>query len=228
MIRTKRNVDRGHSQYSWLDSWHTFSFGDYYDPGNQGVSVMRVINEDTVIPGAGFETHAHRDMEIISYVLEGTLEHKDSMGNITLLEAGEIQVITAGAGITHSEFNPSSVDLLRFLQIWIRPDKTGLTPAYRQSCFPLVRGRHLIVSPDGARESLRINQDATIERIRLAAGNEIEVTFQADRRGYLYMVRGSMELDDTTMNGGDGASISLASISLRGTDDAEVLLFSLP
>jgi redox-sensitive bicupin YhaK (pirin superfamily) len=228
MISTIRNSERGHSQYSWLDSWHTFSFGDYYDPHNKGVSVLRVINEDTVMPNSGFETHSHRDMEIISYILEGAIEHQDSMGNITRLEAGDFQVMTAGTGITHSEYNPSNTDPLHFLQIWIRPGAKGLKPTYRQRGFPLVTGRQTIVSPDGAGGSLHINQDATVERVRLAAGDETKVKVAGDRSAYLHMVYGEMQLNDTIMQGGDGAVISASSVRLRGNGDAEALLFSLP
>ena len=228
MISVRRSHERGHSQYSWLDSWHTFSFGEYYDPDNKGVSVLRVINDDTVIPGAGFETHSHRNMEIISYILEGTIEHKDSMDNITRLEAGEFQVMTAGTGVTHSEYNSSITDPVRFLQIWIRPSEKGLEPAYRQHKFPHEDGRQLIVSPDGRDGSLRINQDATVERILLAAGDQTQIAVAEDRTAYLHIVRGELQLENIGLQPGDGAAISSASVGLRGTSDAEALLFDLP
>jgi len=228
MISIKRNNERGHSQYGWLDSWHTFSFGEYYDPANKGVSVLRVINDDTVQPNSGFETHAHRDMEIISYIREGTIEHRDSMGHVTRLEAGDVQVMTAGTGVVHSEFNPSATEPLRFLQIWIRPDQKGLGPGYRQFKFPRINGRQTIVSPDGINGSLRINQDTTIERVRLAADDEITFEVDGERSAYLHMVSGEMNLNDILMRAGDGAAISVASVRLHGRgEDAEALLLSL-
>lgn len=228
MISIRRSHERGHSQTSWLDSWHTFSFGEYYDPGNKGISVLRVINDDTVMPGAGFETHPHRNMEIISYILEGAIEHKDSMDNITRLESGEFQVMTAGTGVTHSEYNPSNTDLLRFLQIWIRPSERGLKPGYQQHKFPDVQGRQLIASPDGRNGSLRVAQDTTLERIRLAAGDEHEIAIASDRTVYLHVVRGEMNLNADGLQSGDGAAISSESIRLCGTSDAEALIINLP
>ena len=228
MITLKRSHERGHSQYAWLDSRHTFSFGEYYDPANKGVSVLRVINDDTVQPNAGFETHGHRDMEIISYILDGTIEHKDSMGHTTRLAAGDVQIMTAGTGVVHSEYNPSATELLRFLQIWIRPDQKGLAPDYREFRFPRVSGRQLLVSPDGTNGSLRINQDATIERVRLAAGDETGFEVAGDRTAWLHMVYGEMQLNDILMQAGDGAAISAAHVGLNGEGDAEALLISLP
>jgi len=228
MISIRRSHQRGHSQACCLDSWHTFSFGEYYDPDNKGVSVLRVINDDTVMTGAGFETHAHRNMAIISYILEGAIEHKDSMNNITRLEAGEFQVMTAGTGVTHSEYNPSNTDLLRFLQIWIQPSERGLEPGYQQHKFPDVKGRQLIASPDGRNGSLCIAQDAALERVRLAAGDELEIAIASDRAAYLHIVRGEMNLNANRLQSGDGAAVSSASIRLCGTSDAEALIFNLP
>lgn len=228
MISIKRNSERGRSQYGWLDSWHTFSFGDYYDPENKGVSVLRVINDDTVQANAGFESHGHRDMEIISYILDGAIEHKDSMGHTTRLEAGDVQVMTAGTGVVHSEYNASASEPLRFLQIWIRPDQKGLAPGYRQFRFPHVRGRQTIVSPDGTNGSLRIHQDATIERVRVAAGDEIEVEVAGNRTAYLHIVHGDIKLANISLLAGDGAEISAARTGLSGAGESEALLFSLP
>lgn len=226
MITLKRSHERGHSRYAWLDSRHTFSFGEYYDPANKGVSVLRVINDDTVQPGAGFDTHGHRDMEIISYILDGTIEHRDSMGHTTRLAVGDLQVMTAGTGVVHSEYNPSADEALRFLQIWIRPDQKGLEPGYRQFRFPQLNGRQLLVSPDGADGSLPIHQDATIERIRLAAGDETAFAVTGDHTAWLHVVSGEMQMNDSPMQAGDGAAISAEHIGLRG--EGEALLFSLP
>lgn len=228
MITVKRSHERGRSRYDWLDSWHTFSFGEYYDPANRGVSVLRVINDDTVAPGAGFAMHAHRDMEIISYILDGTIEHQDSMGHATRLEAGDVQVMTAGTGIVHSEYNPSATEPLRFLQIWIRPSKIGLEPDYRQCRFPSISARQMLVSPDGASGSLRINQDATIERLRLAPGDDIEWAVAGERSGYVHVVSGEIAVDDTLLHAGDGAAMAAATVGLRGTAGSEALLFGLP
>jgi redox-sensitive bicupin YhaK (pirin superfamily) len=228
-MRIIRSDDRGRSQYGWLDSRHTFSFADYYDPDNKGVSVLRVINDDIVAPGTGFETHSHRDVEIISYILEGAIEHKDSMGNITRLEAGDFQVMTAGTGVTHSEYNPSPTERLRFLQIWIWPGTKGLTPTYAEKAFPTNTKRQFIASPDERDDSLLINQDATLERLQLTAGDTEILSVSAGRTGMLHVVSGAMDIDTAALTAGDAVITDEGGIlQLDVTADAEALWFNLP
>ena len=219
--------ERGVSNYGWLDSRHTFSFGDYYAPDRKGVSALRVINEDRVAPGAGFDTHSHWNAEIISYILSGTAEHKDSMGNVTRLTAGEFQVMTAGTGVHHSEYNASAEDELYFLQIWIWPHTQGLTPAYRQDHFERRPGRQLIATPDGRDGSLTINQDATLERVILAADESLPLE-TASRVIYLHVVAGNICVGAHAMSTGDGAAFTDETTTLVATGESEVLLFSLP
>ena len=228
-MRIIRSDERGRSQYGWLDSRHTFSFGDYYDPDNKGVSELRVINDDIVAPGTGFETHSHRDVEIISYILEGAIEHKDSMGNITRLETGDFQVMTAGTGITHSEYNPSPTNRLRFLQIWIWPSSKGLTPTYAESAFPTNTKRQLIASPDGRDGSLMINQDATLERLQLTAGDTEILSVSTGRTGMLHIVSGAIDTTTASLGAGDAVVIDDDSkLQFAVTADAEALWFDLP
>lgn len=228
-MRIIRSDDRGRSQYGWLDSRHTFSFADYYDPDNKGVSVLRVINDDIVAPGTGFETHSHRDVEIISYILEGAIEHKDSLGNITRLEAGDFQVMTAGTGVTHSEYNPSPTERLRFLQIWIWPGTKGLTPTYAEKAFPTNTKRQLIASPDGRDGSLLINQDATLERLQLTAGDTEILSVSTGRTGMLHIVSGAIDTATASLGAGDAVVIDDGSkLQLAVTVDAEALWFNLP
>ncbi len=228
-MRIIRSDDRGRSQYGWLDSRHTFSFADYYDPDNKGVSVLRVINDDIVAPGAGFETHSHRDVEIISYILEGAIEHKDSLGNITRLEAGDFQVMTAGTGVTHSEYNPSPTERLRFLQIWIWPGTRGLTPTYAEKAFPTNTKRQLIASPDGRDGSLLINQDATLERLQLTAGDTEILSVSTGRTGMLHIVSGAVDTATASLGAGDAVVIDDGSKpQLAVAVDAEALWFNLP
>lgn len=228
-MRIIRSDERGRSQYGWLDSRHTFSFADYYDPDNKGVSALRVINDDIVAPGKGFETHSHRDVEIISYILEGAIEHKDSMGNITRLETGDFQVMTAGTGVTHSEYNPSPTKRLRFLQIWIWPDARGLTPTYAEKAFPTNTKRQLIASPDGRDGSLLINQDATLERLQLTAGDIEILSVGTGRTGMLHIVSGALDTATASLGAGDAVVIDDSSkLQIAVTADAETLLFDLP
>jgi len=228
-MRIIRSDERGRSQYGWLDSRHTFSFADYYDPDKKGVSVLRVINDDIVAPGTGFETHSHRDVEIISYILEGAIEHKDSMGNITRLEAGEFQVMTAGTGITHSEYNPSPTERLRFLQIWIWPDSKGLTPTYAEKAFPTTAKRQLIASPDGRDGSLLINQNATLERLQLATGHTAMLPVDSGRTGMLHIVSGAIETATESLGAGDAViTDDRCKLQLAVTADVEALWFDLP
>jgi len=224
-----RSNERGRSQYGWLDSRHTFSFANYYDPDKKGVSVLRVINDDIVAPGMGFETHSHRDVEIISYILEGAIEHKDSMGNITRLEAGDFQVMTAGTGITHSEYNPSPTERLRFLQIWIWPDTKGLTPTYAEKAFPTTTERQLIASPDGRDDSLLINQNATLERLLLSAGNTKVLSLDPGHTGLLHIVSGGVDTGTASLSAGDAVIADAGNrLQLAVPADTEALWFCLP
>lgn len=224
--------DRGTSDLGWLDSRHTFSFGDYYDPQHMGVSALRVLNDDRLIPGGGFATHSHKDMEILSYVLSGVIEHKDSIGNVERLPAGEFQLMSAGTGVTHSEYNPSDTDSLRFLQIWLVPNRTGVAPGYQQKRFPRAPGRQLIVSPDGRDGSLRIHQDAVVEQLLLSAGDEMRIATPARRVSFLHVISGRLTVDargDTEDAGpGDGVAIANVEVAIRSDQDAEALLFNLP
>ena len=228
-MRIIRSDDRGRSNYGWLDSRHTFSFADYYDPDNKGVSVLRVINDDLVDPGTGFGTHSHRDVEIISYILEGAIEHKDSMGNITRLTAGDFQVMTAGTGVTHSEYNPSPTERLRFLQIWIWPHTKGLTPTYAEKVFPTNEKRQFIASPDERDGSLLINQDATLERLQLAKGDTEVLSVGAGRTGMLHIISGAMDIAMASLGAGDAViTDGGGTLQLDVTADAEILWFNLP
>ncbi|MBB3060095.1 pirin family protein [Microbulbifer rhizosphaerae] len=227
MIKLRPAEERGRFRIKWLDSRHTFSFGHYYDPRHMGVSSLRVINDDRVVPGAGFETHPHRDMEIISYILEGSIEHRDTMGNRTRLRAGEVQVISAGTGIMHSEFNPDREKPLHFLQVWIRPERQGLRPGYVQRDFSAARGVTLIVSRDGENGSLKAHQDVRIYQLRLSA-ERVELPLQADRVYYLHVARGGLELNGTRLQEGDGGIIEAESLlAIDVGDGVEALLFDL-
>lgn len=231
MIRIRRAESRGHAEHGWLHSYHTFSFADYFDPGHMGHSVLRVINEDTIEPGKGFATHSHRDMEIVSYVLEGTLEHKDSMGNGSRIRAGEVQRMSAGTGITHSEFNPNRTRRTHFLQIWILPDRHDHEPGYEQKLFAhgAMHNRFCcIVSGDGRDGSLSMRQDAQIYASRLHKA-EISSRINAGCCGYVHLAKGSLTMNGYAMHGGDGAYIDGATrLDFGEADQAEVLLFDLP
>jgi hypothetical protein len=221
-----RADSRGASRFEWLDSRHTFSFGSYYDAARMGVSALRVINDDLVAPGAGFETHGHRDMEILSYVTEGAMRHRDSTGQEGLITAGQFQLMTAGRGILHSEFNDSATEPLAFLQIWIRPAAPGGTPGYQQRDFPRVPGRQRIASPDGP---LRLGQDASVSRVLLPPGASEKLELAPGRVGYLHLVAGKLHLDGVTLARGDGAALRDAPrLELRADDAAEALWFELP
>ncbi len=232
MIRIRPASERGHSKLDWLESRHTFSFADYQDPRHMGISNLRVINDDVVAPGRGFATHGHRDMEIVSYVLEGALEHKDSMGNGSLIRPGEVQRMSAGNGVRHSEFNPSPNEPVHFLQIWLVPNETGVEPAYDQRNFPESerRGRlRLLVSPDGRDGSIATHQEALMYGAHLEAGESVVHAVQADRRAYVHVARGRVEVNGHELGAGDGAAIEdEADIFLSGIGGAEVLLFDLP
>ncbi|MBI2930821.1 MAG: pirin family protein [Planctomycetes bacterium] len=231
MMTVRRAKDRGHANYGWLDTRHTFSFADYFDPDHTGFRGLRVINEDRVRPGAGFETHGHRDMEILSYVLEGAIAHKDSMGHTETLHPGEVQRMTAGTGVLHSEFNPSTTDPLHFYQIWIVPDQTGLKPEYEQKAFPegerLGRLR-LVVSPDGTDGSLRIHADARMYVALLVPGGHVTYDLAPDRHAWVQVARGSVTLDQETLSAGDGAALTGGgSHPIAAHERSELLLFDL-
>jgi redox-sensitive bicupin YhaK (pirin superfamily) len=232
MLAIRKADDRGHANHGWLNSYHTFSFGGYYDPQHMGVSNLRVINDDTVAPGGGFSTHGHNDMEIISYVLQGALEHKDSMGNGSVIRPGDVQRMSAGTGVTHSEYNHSASEPVHFLQIWLQPNEMGVKPSYDQRHFPVGdrRGRWvLLVSPDGRDGSIATHQEALMFGSLLASGESLEYRFDADRQGYLHLARGRLRVGNITLNQGDGLAVQKQELlELEGIEDAEVLLFDLP
>ena len=230
MIKIRKADERGHFDHGWLDTHHTFSFADYYDPQFMGFRALRVINEDRVKAGRGFGTHSHRDMEIISYVLEGELEHRDSMGTGSVIRPGEVQRMSAGTGVLHSELNPSRSEPVHFLQIWMLPEKRGLKPEYEQKAFPPEEraGRlRLVASPDGAEGSLTIHQDAKLLAGTLRDGQSIQYTLQPGRYAWLQVARGNVEVNGQTLRAGDGAALEdELALTLTGKD-AEVLLFDL-
>jgi hypothetical protein len=231
MLQLRLSQDRGHSRHAWLDSRHSFSFADYYDPEFMGFSVLRVINDDEVSPGAGFPPHSHRDMEIISYVLQGSIEHRDSMGHISRLNAGEAQRMSAGTGVTHSEYNLSHSEPLRFLQIWIEPQRAGIAPGYEQRPITAqaTNGLELLVSPDGRDGSMKIHQDVSLYVARLAAGEMVEHSLAAGRCGYVHVVRGEVRVSEQPLTQGDAVSVQdEADVVLTALADAELLLFDLP
>ena len=231
MITIRKGEDRGYSDLGWLDSLHTFSFAGYHDPEQMGFRALRVINEDRVEPGQGFGAHPHMDMEILSYVLDGALEHKDSMGTGAVLRPGELQRMSAGTGVIHSEFNASDQERVHFYQIWIYPDRKGLTPEYEQKAFPPEerRGRlRLLASPDGRDGSLRIHQDTRLYGALLAPGQELAHPLAPDRHAWVQVVRGVLSLNGHALEKGDGAAVSGESaLSLKASEDAEILLFDL-
>ena len=233
MLSVRKAADRGVAEFGWLSSRHTFSFGDYYDPRNMGYSVLRVINEDRVKPGEGFGTHGHRDMEIISYVLEGALEHKDSIGTGSVIRPGDVQIMSAGTGIRHSEFNPSKSEPVHFLQIWIIPDREGIAPRYDQKRFPdeEKRGRlRLIGSSDGRDGSIVIHQDVELFAGILDEGERATLPLRKSRRGWLQVVRGEIEANGSRLKAGDGAAIGdETALTVTGkSKNAEILAFDLP
>jgi len=232
MITIRRAQDRGHADHGWLDTWHTFSFADYRDPDFDGFSVLRVINQDRVAPGKGFGTHGHADMEIVSYVLEGTLEHRDSMGNGSQLRPGEVQLMSAGRGVTHSEFNPSSDEPVHFLQMWILPARTQTSPRYEQRGFSAEEraGRlRLVVSPDGADGSLTIGQDARLFAGTLEPGRSTKLELPEGRCAWVHVANGRVTLGGEELGPGDGAAVQgVKSSRLEGVERAEVLAWDLP
>lgn len=224
--------DRGNADHGWLKSRHTFSFGNYYDPRHSGFRCLRVINEDRVAPRGGFPAHPHRDMEIFSYVVSGTLEHQDSMGNKARIHPGQIQIMSAGAGIVHSEFNPSDSEPVHFLQIWIEPNRKGLEPGYNEwspSSESENEGKTLLISSDGRGASAKINQDAQVYRIQLSKGEEVKQFNPSGRGLWLQMIRGMVEVSGRQLNAGDAvATEAEGQVGILALADTEALLFDLP
>jgi quercetin 2,3-dioxygenase len=231
MITIRQSTDRGHADHGWLDSRHTFSFADYYDPAQLGFRSLRVINEDRVAPGGGFPTHPHRDMEIFSYVLEGKLQHKDSMGNGRVLGPGQVQLMGAGTGVLHSEYNPSSTEPAHFLQIWIQPQQKGLPPRYTEwmgANGTEDASKVLVISPDGRENSATIAQDAFVYRLRFKTGETITHQLHAGRAAWVQVMRGGVTLNGCALEAGDAAALEEEDIlTVVGMEGAEALLFDL-
>jgi hypothetical protein len=232
MLTVRKAHERGHANHGWLDTWHTFSFADYYNPQEMGFGPLRVINDDKVQPGMGFGTHGHRDMEIITYVLEGALEHKDSMGNGSVIRPGNVQRMSAGTGVRHSEFNPSREERVHLLQIWIEPKFTGVRPGYEEKEFSPAEktGRlRLIASPDGREGSVTIHQDALVYAALLDGKNAVAHALAPGRRAYVHVARGAVKLNGIELKGGDGVKIAGENeLEFSGARQAELLLFDLP
>ena len=232
MIQLRPSAERGYADHGWLRARHSFSFADYYDPAEMGWGVLRVINEDRVAPGAGFGRHGHRDMEIVTYILSGALEHKDSLGSGGVIRRGEVQRMTAGKGILHSEFNPSADEETHLLQIWIEPAQRGTPASYEQQALPLdeMRGRwRLVASPDGADGSTTIGQDARLWATVLAPGESIEYRLQNGSLGYVQVIYGQLEINDKNVSAGDGVKIAdETDLRFLASEEAEFLLFDLP
>ncbi len=231
MLKLRKAADRGHADHGWLNSHHTFSFANYYDPAHMGFGTLRVINDDTVAPGKGFGTHPHRDMEIISYVLEGQLAHRDSMGNGSVMRPGDVQRMSAGTGVTHSEFNGSRDETVHFLQIWILPDAPGHEPGYEQKFFGEEdkRGRlRLVASREGREGSVSLNQDADIHAGLLDGDETAAYDVRSGRDVWVHVARGSLELNGEALEAGDGAALSEpGTLSFRNGRGAEVLVFDM-
>lgn len=229
MIYIRKANDRGHANHGWLDSWHSFSFADYYDPDFMGFSALRVINDDRIAAGEGFPTHPHKDMEILTYVMEGAVAHQDSMGNKEQVNAGEFQIMSAGTGIRHSEFNAYQDHDLHLYQIWIIPDQKNLTPRYEQKAFDVPQGRQLVLSPDARDGSLKVFQDMTLTRWALLKDEQSVYQMQADRRVWIQVVKGNVSINGQHVSTADGVAIwDEAAISIHADDKAEILLFDLP
>jgi redox-sensitive bicupin YhaK (pirin superfamily) len=230
MLIRRPAAERGHANHGWLDSHHTFSFANYHDPRYMGFRSLRVINDDRVDAGAGFPTHPHRDMEIVSYVVEGALEHKDSMGNGSVIRPGDVQRMSAGTGVRHSEYNHSKQEGVRFLQIWIQPDVRGIEPGYEQKNFKDERRSNLclVASPDGQHDSVRLRQDARIYASELKAGETVTHSINKDRHVWLQIIDGSVTANHTALGPGDGAALSEeASLTITADESAHFLLFDL-
>ena len=231
MLALRPANERGHADYSWLTANYSFSFANYYNPGAMGFRALRVINEDYVAPGKGFGEHAHNDMEILTYVLEGAIEHRDSLGSGEVLRPGEVQYMSAGTGIRHSEFNPSKTGTLHSLQIWLLPTEQDLKPSYAQKAFPIREEKnrlHLVASTDGREGSIKMHTDAELYAARVDAGASVEHIFGERNYGWLQVVRGSVLANGAALKAGDGAALSNEkSLRIEGKEDAEFLLFDL-
>jgi redox-sensitive bicupin YhaK (pirin superfamily) len=231
MITVRPAVQRGRFRLDWLDSRHSFSFGEYRDPAHMGFGALRVINDDRVAPGGGFGTHAHRDMEIITYPLAGALEHQDSLGTRSVIRPGEVQRMTAGTGVRHSEHNASQTEPVHFLQIWVIPERPGLEPGYEQKAFPAADRRDrllLVAAGDGREGAVTIHQDVDVRAALLAPDGRCSHAFATGRRGWLQVARGAVEADGIRLDEGDGAAIEEASlVTITGLEEAELLLFDL-
>jgi redox-sensitive bicupin YhaK (pirin superfamily) len=232
MLEVRKAGERGHADHGWLRSFHSFSFADYYDPRHTGFGPLVVINEDRVAPGKGFGTHGHRDMEIVSYVLEGALEHKDSLGNGSVIRPGDVQRMSAGTGVRHSEFNPSPREPVHFLQIWIEPDAVGIPPGYEEKHFDAAskRGRlRLVASPDGRDGSVKVHQDAHLYAALLDGAERVAHALAPGRRSYVHVARGAVTANGNRLAAGDALKAAeVGEIALEHGDGAEVLLFDLP
>jgi quercetin 2,3-dioxygenase len=231
MITIRHAQDRGHTDAGWLDSRHTFSFADYHDPDHMGFRALRVINDDHVSPGKGFGAHPHRDMEIVSYVLDGALEHKDSMGTGSIIRPGDVQRMSAGTGVLHSEWNHSRTEEVHFLQIWILPERRGMEPGYEQRHFEpaeLQDRLRIVASPDGRDGSVRIHQDAAVYVTRLSPGQDVGLDIPSGRHAWVQVARGAVKLNGVTLGAGDGAALTdEPRVQLRGVDEAEAMVFDL-
>ena len=226
----RKSNERGHAQHGWLDSFHTFSFADYYDPQWMGFRSLRVINDDLVAPSGGFPTHPHRDMEIITYILSGSLEHKDSMGNGRVIQPGDVQYMAAGTGVRHSEFNPSKNEAVHLLQIWIQPDRAGVQPRYEERSFKnATSGKlHLVTSKTGRDGSIVIHQDSDLWLARLNPGEQVSHPLAAGRNAWVHVAEGEVILNGSTLGAGDAAAIvGGGELELKGSKTAQVLLFDL-
>ena len=231
MIKIRKAEDRGHFNFGWLDTYHTFSFGEYHDPQQMGFRNLRVLNEDRVQPGEGFGTHPHRDMEIITYVLQGALEHQDSMGNGSIIRPGEVQRMSAGTGVTHSEYNPSQNEPVHLLQIWILPDKKGLPPSYEQKKFSDKERKGtlcLIASQNGREGSVTLHQDASVYAALLGHGESVTYRLHPHRHAWVQVAQGAVRVNEISFSAGDGASVSEETLLTVGSKkESEVLLFDL-
>ena len=231
MIRIRRARERGHFDHGWLDTYHTFSFADYYDPQFMGFRTLRVINEDRVQPGRGFGTHSHRDMEIVTYVVEGALEHRDSMGTGSIIRPGEVQRMSAGTGVLHSEMNPSPSESVHLLQIWILPDRRGISPEYEQKAFPAAERENrlrLVASRDGSDGSLSIHQDVKLYASTLGDGAAVARRLEPGRYAWIQIARGEIDVNGERLRAGDGAAIEdEQTLNLKSHGDSELLLFDL-
>jgi redox-sensitive bicupin YhaK (pirin superfamily) len=231
MINIRKSNERGRADHGWLDTHFTFSFADYYDPEHVQFRTLRVMNDDRVAGGGGFPMHPHRDMEIVTYVLDGALQHRDSMGNGSVIKPGDVQYMSAGTGVTHSEFNASKTEPVHLYQIWMLPEKKGLKPAYDQKNFSEVEKRgklRLVASPDGRDGSVKIRQDNELYATVLGAGESVKHVLQPERHAYVQVARGSVKLNGKQLETGDGAAISVEkAVELTGVNEAEVLLFDL-